>query len=203
MKMIWKVVLTGVLLFNAQYVMGGSDELLQKKLNSMRTMSASFSQMVKAKKRSLSRSSGTMALARPGRFRWQTLEPMAQLVVADGRRLWIYDEALEQVSVKKQNKGLGGTAALFLSGYDDTVARDFVVTANESGTMFDLRAKSNKANFQRMKLTFEGNILHGIELLDQLGQTTEIRLSHIKINSKLSPMLFHLNVPKGVDVVQQ
>ncbi len=178
-------------------------DALQTKLNAMRTMSATFNQIVTANKRQVSHSSGTMALSRPGLFRWQTKRPMAQLVIADGQRLWVYDADLEQVSVKKQDKGLGGTAALFLSSYDNTVARDFVVTVNQQGSVFDLRAKSNKANFQRVTLTFDGALLSGIELFDQLGQHTDVHLTNSKANPKLAANLFQFKPPKGVDVVEQ
>ncbi len=180
-------------------------ETLQTKLNAIRTMSASFSQVVNAKKREVSHSSGTMALSRPGRFRWQTKSPMEQLVVADGKHLWVYDVDLEQVTEKKQEKGLGGTAGLFLSGYDDTVTRDFDVTSytKENKVYFDLHSKSSKANFQRMKLVFVGDALHGIELFDQLGQHTVVALTNIKNNPTLSSGLFRFKTPKGVDVVVQ
>lgn len=180
-------------------------DAVQVKLNSIRTMTAKFNQVVMANKRQISHSSGTMALARPGHFRWQTLQPMAQLVIADGHKLWVYDEDLEQVTVKKQDKGLGGTAGLFLSGYNDTVVRDFNVTVKTQGktSQFDLQAKSIKANFQRVKLTFEGDVLSAIELFDQLGQHTDVHLSAIKINPKLDNALFQFKTPKGVDVVEQ
>jgi outer membrane lipoprotein carrier protein len=200
-----KIALTFLLLWAANAFCDTASDLLQTKLNAIRTMSASFDQTVNAKKRVISRSSGTMALLRPGHFRWQTKEPMEQLVIADGSHLWIYDVDLEQVTVKKQEKGVGGTAALFLSGYDDTVARDFTVSNHQEGNKdyFDLHAKSNKANFQRVKLIFVGDELSGLELFDQLGQRTDVRLSKIKNNPKLASTLFKFKPPKGVDVVQQ
>ncbi|KTC81789.1 outer membrane lipoprotein chaperone LolA [Legionella cincinnatiensis] len=180
-------------------------ELLQDKLNGIRSMTANFKQAVKAKHRVVSRSSGTMALQRPGRFRWQTVQPMAQLMVADGQRIWVYDKDLEQVTVKKQDKGLGGTAALFLSGYDDTVTRDFNVAQSGMGheLVFDLKAKSSKASFQRIKLVFRQDLLTGLELYDQLGQVTTVQLTQIKLNPKLTSNMFQFKTPKGVDVVQQ
>lgn len=180
-------------------------DALQTKLNSIRTMSAEFNQVVSANKREISNSSGTMALARPGHFRWETLKPMAQTVIADGKHLWIYDVELEQVTVKKQDKGLGGTTALFLSGYNERVTEDFDVTLRTQGRQdcFDLKAKSGKANFQRVKLTFEGSTLSHIELFDQLGQYTDVHLNQIQTNPTLSPALFKFKVPAGVDVVEQ
>lgn len=181
------------------------DALLQGKLNSIRSMTAVFKQTVKAKHRVVSRSSGTMALQRPGRFRWQTTQPLAQLMVADGQKIWVYDKDLEQVTVKAQQKGLGGTAALFLSGYDDTVTRDFKVTQSNVGKelVFDLKSKSPKANFQRIKLMFRQNTLTGLELYDQLGQVTTVQLLQIKLNPKLAASVFQFKTPKGVDVVRQ
>ena len=180
-------------------------DALQAKLNAIRTMSATFNQVVSAKKREVSRSSGTMALSRPGHFRWQTQNPMKQSVIADGRHLWVYDVDLEQVTVKKQDKGLGGTAALFLSGYNNTVTKDFDVTVKKQNNIhhYDLHAKSSKANFQQVQLTFQGNALSGMVLFDQLGQRTDVQLSQIKINPTLSKALFQFNTPKGVDVVEQ
>ncbi len=200
-KMLWLT----VLLCGSSVFAATPSELLQSKLNALRTMSADFTQVVKAKRREVSHSSGTMALSRPGRFRWQTKAPMEQLVVADGKKLWIYDVDLEQVSVKKQDKSVGGTAGLFLSGYNDTVARDFDVTVSEKGNKmsFDLNAKSNKANFQRVKLVFEGSALSGIALYDQLGQLTDVTLNQVQVNPKLVASLFQFKAPRGVDVVQQ
>ena len=199
------MILAVLLCFSTSVFSQAPEELLQLKLNTMRAMTANFKQVVKAKERVVSRSSGTMAMERPGRFRWQTKEPMEQLMVADGTRIWVYDADLEQVTVKKQEKGLGGTAALFLSGYDDTVTRDFTVTQSGSGDnlTFDLKSKSAKANFQRIKLMFHQNLLTGLDLYDQLGQITSVQLSQAKLNPKLAAALFQFKPPKGVDVVQQ
>lgn len=197
-----------IILFSVAFNVFGQTpaEVVQNKLNAIRSMTAQFEQVVKAKNREVSRSSGSMALDRPGRFRWQTHDPMEQLIVADGQKMWIYDVDLEQVTVKKQDKGLGGTAALFLSAYGDTVTRDFDVAqgvSSGSALIFDLKAKSSKENIQHIKLIFTQANLTGLELYDQLGQVTYVRLNDIKANPKLSARLFQFKPPKGVDVVNQ
>lgn len=194
-----------MMLFSVSCFADTTTEQLQIKLNAIRTMNATFNQMVKAKKHNLSHSSGTMALARPGKFRWQTNSPMAQLVIADGKQLWVYDKELEQVSVKKQTLGMSGAAALFLSGKNDTLAHDFTVKSEklDGGEQYDLLSKSKKANFLRVKLKFQGGELTGMSLYDQLGQETGVQFSNIKMNPKLAPSLFKFKVPNGVDVVQQ
>ncbi|PJD90599.1 MAG: outer membrane lipoprotein carrier protein LolA [Legionella sp.] len=180
-------------------------DLVQKKLSTIHTMHASFVQTIHAKHRVVSQSSGTMALARPNRFRWQTKHPMAQTVIADSQRVWIYDEELEQVTVSKQTKRLGAAGALFLSQDDDAVAHDFELMSHHQGVLdtFDLRAKSHSSNFEHVRLVFKQDLLTSIELDDQLGQHTVVRFSNIKINQSEPKQLFQFKVPAGVDVVQQ
>jgi len=61
-------------------------------------------------------SRGTLLLQRPGKFRWDYMQPYKQQIVGDGQRLWIYDVDLEQVIVKPMDAALGDTPALLLSG---------------------------------------------------------------------------------------
>lgn len=180
-------------------------DLVQKKLLAIRTMHAAFMQTIHAKHRVVSQSSGMMALSRPNRFRWQTKQPMAQTVIADGKRVWIYDTELEQVTVSQQTKHLGAAGALFLSQDHNAVARDFDLMSYHQGVFdtFDLQAKSHKSNFEHVRLMFKKNILVGIELDDQLGQHTVVRFSNIKMNQTEPDHLFQFKVPDGVDVVEQ
>ena len=61
-------------------------------------------------------SDGHVWILRPGRFRWNYLTPYKQQLVADGRRLWSYDEDLAQVSVQPMDKVFSSTPAMLLSG---------------------------------------------------------------------------------------
>ena len=53
------------------------------------------------------RSSGTLEIERPGRFRWSYSEPYEQWLVADGLNIWSYDVDLLQVTVKPQADAAG------------------------------------------------------------------------------------------------
>ena len=204
-----KIMLLTFILLTNSVIAENAAEILQHKLNNLRTMQASFNQVIRAKNKVLSRSSGSMGLQRPGKFRWDTKSPMAQLVVADGQHIWVYDVDLDQVTVKKQEQGIGGTPALFLGGYTNTVTRDFNVDESKKGSqaIYDLQAKaeakSSRDSFQHIKLTFTGEALSAIELFDQLGQHTTVKLSNVKVNPALSAKLFSFKPPKGVDVVKQ
>lgn len=47
-------------------------------------------------------SSGRVALATPRQFRWEYAKPYRQLIVADGKKVWVFDPDLEQVTVRAQ-----------------------------------------------------------------------------------------------------
>lgn len=179
-------------------------QILQQKLENLRSFEANFNQVVRAQGRVVSQSKGTMVLQRPGRFVWDTKEPIEQLIVADGKTLWIYDKDLEQVTIKPQAKNVGGTAGLFLSGSHPQIARDFAITQDKiHPNLFRLRAKSADENFQSLVLRFDKDLLQSMEMFDQLGQTTVIVFSKSKANQNISKKRFEFNIPKGVDVVRQ
>lgn len=180
-------------------------QTLQSKLRSIKTLQASFSQVVSSKSRQVSRSSGTMSLSRPGKFRWQINNPSSQLVIADGSKLWVYDKDLKQATVKKQQGNVGGMAGVFLSESVDQIISSFRVREIKNGSKqtFELVRKSSKGSFQKVKLDFSGSSLTGMEFFDQLGQRTSVRLSNVRINPQLSASLFKFSPPKGVDVVRQ
>ena len=200
-----KLITIFVLFFASQGFCESAAERLQVQLNTIKGLTATFTQVVHAKNKELSNAKGTMALQRPGRFRWDTRSPLQQLVVADGTNLWIYDPDLEQVTVKKQDKELNGTAALFLSHADANLMRDFDVTAEDKNNnhIYHLKAKSSKATFPMVTLTFTDNLLTELEMLDQLGQHTTIKFSKIKPSPTLNPTLFQFKPPKGTDVIKQ
>ncbi|MBW8810131.1 MAG: outer-membrane lipoprotein carrier protein LolA, partial [Lysobacter sp.] len=47
-------------------------------------------------------SSGQVALSAPRLFRWEYTKPYPQLIVADGKKVWVYEPDLQQVSVRPQ-----------------------------------------------------------------------------------------------------
>jgi len=197
-------------LFLSFFAWGNSASLLlEHKLNQMTTLKANFTQVVYAKKKVISKSRGQFYLSRPGRFRWDVEDPMPQSLIADGKHLWVYDIALEQVTEKEQSKSMEGPAALFLSGKAGTLLNDFAndfevsVTKKILAHVFDLKAKGDKAAFWNIRLIFNQNALTEMDLMDAIGQKTVIIFTRIQLNPPLSVSLFQFKVPRGVDVIQQ
>jgi len=153
--------------------------------------------------RLVQRASGEFLIARPGKFRWAVEKPYRQLVVGDGERVWIYDEDLNQVVVRKVGEALGGTPAALLAGRDD-VERAFAWTEASSAGGFDwlvATPRAQDATFSEIRLGFAGGELAALDLLDAFGQRTEIRFGAMVPNPQFPPETFRFAPPRGADVI--
>lgn len=182
----------------------GAVEQVRHYLDSTRTLRADFSQTVVGKAgRKPQHSSGTLAISRPGKLRWEIQKPYPQLMVGDGDKFWIYDPELKQVTVRKMGQAIGSTPAALLSGSTD-LEKNFAL--KEGGEVEGLNwvealPKSSDSGFEKVRLGFAGNELKAMELLDNFGQTTQVRFSRIERNPALPATLFKFTPPAGADVV--
>ena len=120
MKIAQKFLLTAAFAVFPFLAHAGAVDQLHDFLKSTRTLKADFSQMVIGKNgRKPQQSSGTVAISRPGKLRWEILKPYPQLVVGDGEKVWIHDPDLQQVTVRKAGQAIGGSPAALLSGSNE------------------------------------------------------------------------------------
>ncbi|MCJ7453293.1 MAG: outer membrane lipoprotein chaperone LolA [Steroidobacteraceae bacterium] len=174
-------------------------------LKSVHTLSADFVQVVRNRDGQISsRVTGTLSLSRPDRFRWDYRDPYVQVIVADGRKLWLYDADLEQVTVRPLESGLGSTPAMLLSG-TGSVGESFTsgpVERDGDWTWCRLVPRQHGSDFESVSLGFDdrGGLV-AMQLVDKLGQSTELSFSDVALNQKLDPALFQFTPPKGADVI--
>ncbi len=204
MKLHWLLFLLGCLpnwLYAAQ-----SHEELNQFLQSLQTVYAQFNQkLYNENGQLLEESSGNMYVQRPNRFRWEYRHPYNQLIVADGKQVWIYDSDLEQVTVKALNAALGKTPAFLLSR-NRKLEEDFFVNklpTEAQVTRFELIPKDAEAQFDSMRVNLRGDTILGFELLDNLGQTTHINFSQVRQNLRFRKSLFKFEPPPGVDILKE
>jgi outer membrane lipoprotein carrier protein len=151
-------------------------------------------------------SSGTLAIQRPNRFRWDYREPHEQVIVSDGTRIWVYDSDLEQVTVRKLDAALSSTPAMLLSG-EGALTDNFAVNEviERAGVLWvKMEPKRNDTDFKFVSLGFAGaksQQLRFMELADKLGQTTLLEFSHLERNPRLDAARFVFKVPAGADVI--
>ncbi|HEB94525.1 MAG TPA: outer membrane lipoprotein chaperone LolA [Gammaproteobacteria bacterium] len=149
-------------------------------------------------------SRGTLLLLRPNRFRWDYQEPYKQQIVADGQRLWLYDEELEQVVVKPLDTALGDTPAMLLSGSGSVEERFTLKELPERGnglTWVQLTPKQEDTGFEAVRLGFDAHDLRRMELVDGFGQVTRMQFFDVARDTQISPAAFRFVPPPGVDVI--
>lgn len=204
MKFALKIALTAAFSMLPVLAEAGAIEQLQQFLHSTRTFKADFSQIVVAKTgRKPQQSSGSVAIARPGKLRWDIQKPYPQILVGDGEKFWIYDPELKQVTVRKAGQAINGSPAALLSGSNDLEKNFVLKEAGEMEGMAWVEAvpKVNESGFEKVRLGFVGSELKGMELHDNFGQTTHIRFSHSERNPVLPAMTFKFTPPAGADVI--
>ena len=171
-------------------------------------MRADFSQTIYDNRgKVMQHSYGHMALQRPDKFRWQVTKPIAQLIIANQSRLWIYDPDLEQVTIRSLGKTAGETPALLLSHVNTALDNDFTVNQMQNPApgwrWFTLIPKSGDSMFASVQMGFMNGQIHEMHLKDHLGHLTVVEYQHIQMNSDLSSSLFTFTPPKNVDVINE
>jgi len=180
------------------------ERLVSEFVNDVITLQGRFEQsLIDAEGVVIERSSGTLEIERPGRFRWSYSEPYEQWLVADGLNIWSYDVDLAQVTVKAQAKALANTPALLLGGGEDALSQfSFDGSMVEKGTtwvrMIPIDAKSG---FERMELGFMNGHLTRMVFFDNLEQTTLVALYDVTTNEPIDSERFDFRVPDDVDLV--
>lgn len=175
-------------------------------LDGLQTLSARFEQEVaRAEVDDTQRSSGTLAIRRPGQFRWDYVEPFEQLVLADGDTIWIYDPDLAQVTRQEQAEALEGTPAQVLSDTRPLTDSFTVIDAGEADGLawVELVPRDADSQFERIRLGLDRSGLRALEMADKLGQHTRFRFSEVKRDPALADSLFQFEPPPGVDVLQR
>ena len=173
---------------------------VQQFFDGLRTLQADFDQQVMdGNNQPLQSSQGHMWIMRPGRFRWDYETPYRQQLVADGERLWSYDEDLEQVTVQAAAEVLTATPAMLLSG-DRPLDQVFTIQASGPGGV-QLTPKSGDSNVTGLQLYFADGLLQRIVAQDTFGNTTTFTFSNLERNPELQAALFHFEPPAGADVV--
>lgn len=185
----------------------GAANDLTARLNLTKTMTADFIQTIYDNRGvAVQRSNGTMAIERPGHFRWEVIKPIPQLIIANSDKLWIYDKDLEQVTIRTLKQGAGETPALFLSHDNADIEKDFNVQVQpDSGNLqwFKLTPTKQDSMFQSVEMGFHDQQIREIKLADNLGHTTRIEYTNIKTNTSISPSLFIFHGPAGIDVIDE
>lgn len=179
---------------------------LQGYLKQMQTLEGSFEQLtIDGRGQRMQEAQGTMLLAKPGRFYWSTEQPYPQILVSNGKTLWVYDPDLEQVTIQPIDERAAKSPAIILAGETSDLTKNFTISYTGSGDnlVFDLIPLSQDSLFEELSLEFTQGRISSLQLKDSLGQKTRVDLTITQFNQPLDNQLFEFEVPANVDVIQE
>ncbi|WP_372013646.1 outer membrane lipoprotein chaperone LolA [Pseudoxanthomonas sp. 10H] len=202
-----QIAVLGLCLFAGSAFAGARDELARF-TTGLKGLEGQFNQQVfDANGRAKESSSGKVAVAAPRQFRWEYVKPFAQLIVADGQKVWVYEPDLQQATVRPQGEEERNSPLVAL--FDPArLDRQFDVSeeaaASDGLQWLTLTPKVDaEANFQMARLGFGPQGLARMQVLDLVGQKTEIRFDGWKRNPAFAAGTFKFAPGKDVDVVGQ
>jgi outer membrane lipoprotein carrier protein len=191
-------------LFTTTAVAGARDDL-NDFVRGLKGLDGRFTQQVYDPKGKLKETaSGTVALSAPRLFRWEYAKPYPQLIVADGKHVWVYEPDLQQVTKRPQGAEEQNSP---LAALLDPVRLDAQFDARDAGSADGLSwlalapKNGSDTGFQSARLGFDDMGLVRMQVVDALGQRTEIRFGEWKKNPAFDAGTFKFRPGKGVDII--
>jgi outer membrane lipoprotein carrier protein len=209
-KMIKKIGIILVFITSVAYADGvkAINNFLQDKNSTIR---ADFVQTIfGVRKNTVSK--GTMEISRPNKFRWQYATEngvSGQLIVSDGKSIYVYDKDLAQVTEKKLTNSIDRSPALLLAGgsnLHDVYTVTALPASSDGLDWVSLRPKKVDDNngFKLVKIGFnqQNGTLAEMKFVDSFDNKSRIVFSNVKTAVKFSATEFQFLPAPGVDVVK-
>ena len=159
------------------------------------------------------KSRGEFEQSRPNRFAFRFTDPKGDVIICDGRHVWVYLPGSSPGRVNRTVCGGVGDAAgsLDLIGEFFTNPRDrYTIGDGGAATLGEKKAhivqltpRSKDADFVRAKVWIDptsGSLLQ-FEAVEPNGLTRLVRVTSFTPNAPVSSSAFTFTVPKGVKVV--
>ena len=185
---------------------GPARSALEKFSNGLETLQVDFTQVVKSQDGSIQdKTYGNAWLQSPDKLRWVYAGDFPEIIVADGSDVWIYDEALEQVTIKPQSHRVADTPLLILTDISQLDDQFLVAELGdfEDMNLLELRSRDVESQFERILIGVDASGIRMMIMEDAFGQRTEINFTNIVSNAHLGEDVFIFTPPEGTDVVGQ
>ena len=178
---------------------------VQQHYQSTRSFSAKFDETITRPGAPPIRRSGVIYYEKPGKLRWEFEGSQPETIVSDGKTIYDYDPALNQViETPLAQASRSEPAAAFLLGVGN-VKRDFtsaaIIEPNSRGLVHI--ALTPKQGGQRIEAGIERETYNiaTLSISDAMGNRTDLSFSNIELNQPLHAAQFIFTPPDGADIV--
>ncbi len=148
-------------------------------------------------------SAGQFSLQKPGKFSWDYEEPYPQIIMSNGKVIWMYDSELEQVTIKPVDSTLSKTSMVLLFSKTE-IDKDFKIIkldVVDGVSWLELTAHNPDSEFSNIFIGMKEGLIVSLKMVDGFGQTTVIKFRDIMMSPKFNEHRFEFVIPKNADVI--
>lgn len=176
---------------------------LERFLANVDTLTADFEQRVYSTAGNLTdRSTGTMAIDRPGKFRWHYAPPDEYLILTDGTSLKTYEFDLEHLTNYPLEDASADPLSLLSGDSDFDDVFDVVDRYDADGLdWIKLEPIGGAAGISALAIGFDGDLPRRIEYVDSTDERIRIDLTNLAVDTELPAELFEFEPPEGATVL--
>ena len=180
---------------------------VEARYNKAKTLQVLFHEDYKPAGRPKRSESGTLRLRKPGKMRWDYTQPEGKLFISDGKQMWIYtpaDQQIEQMKMKESDDMRVPLA--FLLGKLDFSKEFRNIQAKPEGSSQRITAEPKSENLPYTNVEFLVGPQAQIQELKVLGfdkSVMEFRFDQEKVDLPLDAKLFTFQPPPGAKIVQE
>jgi len=184
---------------------------LQKRYASLEDLKANFYQStifqtLGALNRHEVKARGIFYLKRPNMMRWEYERPQKQLIISDGKKIWVYLKEDRQVMVGDAKSVLDKRllSSFFMNTKEIKEEFDITIKRKDGQIRLTLIPKVAQPNLKSLDIWLKEDNYQIIKVytVDLYGNATTIVFIKISYNLGLPNSLFHFTPPKGIEIIK-
>jgi outer membrane lipoprotein carrier protein len=178
---------------------------VEQRYNRAKTLQVQFIEAYSVQGAPRKSESGELTLRKPGRMRWNYLEPAGKLFISDGKDVYLYtpDSHRVEKSKLKASEDMRAPLAFLLGKLDfDKEFRDFEVKPDGASYLITAKAKTAQLPYEQVDMLVTPEF--EIQRLVVTGQDQSLltfRFSGEKLNPPVNDALFKFQMPEGATMV--
>lgn len=175
---------------------------LQSKIKQLTTFAADFKQkVIDVDGKPVMEGKGTVQLSHPSLIRWHAMEPDENLMISDGKTLWIYNIDLEQVTAADAKRAIDSTPFALLASTDEQLWANY--TVSRQGEAYVILPKEPSGQVAKLMVFFDQDKFSKLVIEDVSKQKSEFTFVKVKTNQSVAKSQFLFTVPEGVELDDQ
>lgn len=184
---------------------------LQAAYEATTSMSADFKQVATVAMSNRKRTgNGRVVVLKPGRIRWDYVSPDHQVLVSDGKKIFMYFAGAEQMIIQPVSEYLNSDITYSFFVGTGNILRDFEVqpadlTPGQGSSVVKLVPKNAHPQVDYLYVWVDNStyLMNRLEIVDQFGSVTDISFTNIVLNQPVAKDTFTFSPPEGTEIIEQ